>query len=260
MPVAYTTNSKASEDYIITVYGNLSHATPDDDDPAYKATMDSVLQSILKRLPLGSMAEQYRIVCNVEARAGQEEEDSEDDEFVTLMGHYRVWIALHMSEGAGGANCLRTCMIDDLKGEIIDESINAQDTHRLELEFGLIRDYMNPYHHPSMQQLVRYFKQSHISDEICRRIFCFLEMKGVQCISVNGVSERFMVDTWSEITSKCPQYMNNGYGYMVHPMWMYFRFSANECEWRTIREQSYMFYGDHWRVYNLQRATGPISY
>ena len=95
MPVAYATNDKASEDYIIMVYGSLPHADELDEstpynDPVYKDAMDSVLQSILKRLPLGPMADQYRIVCNVEARAGQEDDDDE----MALVGYYRVRIFL----------------------------------------------------------------------------------------------------------------------------------------------------------------------
>ena len=94
MPVSYTTNKKASNDYIIMVHGEMLGVDDigNDDDPIYEEAMDSVLQSILKRLPKGSLARQYNIVCNVEARpdfGGDIEEDADGNE-VELKGRYRV--------------------------------------------------------------------------------------------------------------------------------------------------------------------------
>lgn len=257
MPVAYTTNDKASNDYMIIIHGSLPKAKKldrpiPDDDPMYKDIMDSVLQSILKRLPLGPMAEQYRIVCNVEARpdfGGCIEYDGYGDP-VELEGRYRVWIALHMHKGfRDERNFLRTHMVGGLKGEIIDESTDLKMSASLELQFKSIRDHLKPYHHPGMKQLVCYLKHRGINRDICQRIFSFMELEGIQCISLNGVSEKFMVGAWSTIISKCPRYMNSGHGRMVHPMWRIF--SELDDEWDTLKENSFIFEGDHWQIHSI---------
>lgn len=268
IPVTYTMNGQVSNDYIILIYGKMP--CPDDvrdDDPGYKEIMDSVLKSILMRLPLGPLAVQYRVVCNIEARpdfGGQIEMDKDGNK-VALEGRYRVWIALHMQKGyTDERSFLCTTLAGGLKGEIISESCEKQDVFANKLALASITNCINPHCHPSMQQLVRYFRSVGIHGDLCLRIFGYMEMEGVECVSVNGVSEKLMVDVWSEIIGKSTQYMNDGGGYMVHPMWMCFAEHPIEGyvtyhSWNDVREQSCTFDGDHWRVYNILHAQNDRS-
>lgn len=265
MPVAYATNNKSSKDYIIMVYGVLPRAngfegTIADDSPMYKDTMDSVLQSILKRLPGGPIQGDYRIVCNVETQPDLGGFVDEMNYEVPLKGSYRVWIAVHMHEGYTDERyflCPR--VIGGMKGEIIDEETNhLQNSGSCEEQFVLIRDHMKPFHHPSMKQLVRHLKHCGIHGEICRHIFAFVELEGVKCISLNGVSEKFMADAWSNIISKSSRYMNKGHGRMLHPMWKVL-FQV-DYPWGTLKESSFMFDGVHWRIHNATRTYDRSEY
>ena len=57
-------------------------------------------------------------------------------------------------------------------------------------------------------------------------------------LGVSSVSIDCMKDYWTDMVIKKPSYFDiSGKGYMVHPMWMYFK----DIEWGCIRERSCNF-------------------
>jgi len=225
-----------------------------DNDPAYLQARDDVLHSVLRRLPVSSpsLAAQYRIVCNIEARpdfGGRVKLDKFGREKPPEKNAYRVWVAVHLQalESAGDArDALCTLVHSGHRGEIINECTTVPNPNALEC--ATLMEHLDPFHNPSMQQLLRHLKGAEsLSAELCRHIFGFLEIPGAECVSVNGVSERCMVHTWAEIIRKWSYYMNAGQGYMLHPMWRWY----DDMEWGCCREQSCGFDGDHWGMHQL---------